>query len=63
VSPVLFRLFRLGIAGALILRLLVGCASHPHRAASYDRAISEDERDPTYRPDPERADEEVRDVQ
>jgi len=45
--------------------LLGGCFwnHHPHKIKSYDRSFTEDEQDPTYKADPERADEEVRDVQ
>ena len=54
------------LAMALAVCLLGGCGwwhPHPHKVRSYDKAISEDERDPTYQEDPERADVEVRDVQ
>jgi len=48
------------MAAGLALWSLAGCASpHSHKIHSYDQAMDED-RDPTFRPDPERADEEVR---
>jgi hypothetical protein len=41
-----------------------GCfGNHPHKIKSYDRSFTEDDQDPTYHPDPQRADEEVRDTQ
>jgi hypothetical protein len=63
-----YRFLQLGVAGGLAVWLLGGCAwfnHHPHKAKSqsYDRSISDEDRDPTYKSDPERADEEVRDVQ
>jgi len=49
----------------LALWLLGGCAwhHHPRKSKSYDTAIPEDENDPTYKVDPERAGTEVRDMQ
>jgi len=52
------RLLLLAIAGVIAASLLSGCAWHPHKPKSFDRSISDDDRDPTYRADPERADEE-----
>jgi hypothetical protein len=45
--------------------LLGGCfGNHPHprKIKSYDRSFTDDEQDPTYHEDAERADEEVRDA-
>ena len=62
-----YQFLRLGIAGGLAIWLLGGCGAwhHPHKAKSYsyDRNIEDEDRDPTFKADPERADEEVRDVQ
>jgi hypothetical protein len=43
--------------------LLGGCASHSHKSQSYDRMITDESKDPTFRADPQRAGEEVRYVQ
>jgi hypothetical protein len=49
------------MAAGIALWSLAGCASqHSHKVHAYDQAISDDDRDPTFRSDPERADEEVR---
>ena len=59
-----YQLLRLGIVGGMAGWLLGGCAwHHQHKPKSYDRSISNEDKDPTYHEDPERADEEVRDVQ
>ena len=59
-----YRLLRMGITGGAAVSLFGGCGwHHPHKPKSYDRAISNEDKDPTYHSDPERADEEVRDVQ
>ena len=44
--------------------LLGGCGwgHHQRKPKSYDRSISDDSQDPTYRADPERADVEVREA-
>jgi hypothetical protein len=48
------------LAAGLTLWALTGCASNKsHKVHSYDQSMDED-KDPTFRPDPERADEEVR---
>lgn len=47
----------LGIAGAAALWLLGGCGwNHPHKPKSYDRSVYDEDRDPTYHDDPQRAD-------
>ena len=54
------RLLFLGLAAGITLPALTGCAFHKsHKIHSYDQAMDED-RDPTFKADPERADEEVR---
>jgi hypothetical protein len=53
-------LFVAGISLGLGAVALGGCSSHPHRQKSYDRSFTDDDRDPTYKADPERADEEVK---
>jgi len=54
----------LGALGAAALWLLAGCGwHHTRKPKSSDRSISEEENDPTYQPDPQRAGEEVRYVQ
>ena len=59
-----YRLLRLGIAGGVTVWLLGACGwHHPQKPRSYDRAISDEDRDPTYHADPQRAGEEVRYVQ
>ena len=56
----LYRFLGLGIA----VWLLGGCFwHHPHKIRSYDRSFTNEDQDPTYHSDPERADEEVRDSQ
>lgn len=35
---------------------------HPHKIKSYDRSFTDEEQDPTYHEDAERADEETHDV-
>ena len=55
-----YRNLCLALAACSSLWTFTGCASHkPARVHSYDQAMDED-KDPTYKPDPERADEEVR---
>ena len=52
------------MTAGLLAWMLPGCATHhSHKSNSYDRAISEEDKDPTYKADPERADEEVREAQ
>ena len=59
----LFWLLRFWLAAGAGFCLVAGCASHqPHASRSYDRAIDDEDKDPTYRVDPERADEEVEDA-
>ncbi len=61
-----FRLCRAGIAAGMAVWLMGGCFGnhpHPHKIKSYDRSFTNDEQDPTYHEDPERADLEVRDMQ
>ncbi len=42
--------------------MLGGCGwGHPRKPPSYDRAISDEKKDPTYHYNPERADVEYRD--
>jgi hypothetical protein len=51
------------MAAGATLWLLGGCGwMHPHKSRSYDRSVEDEDRDPTYHADPQRADEEVRDV-
>ena len=58
------RYLRLGITLGAALGLLGGCAwHHPRKPRSYDRNVSDDDRDPTYQSDPQRAGEEIRYVQ
>jgi len=53
----------LPLSACAALCLLGGCGwFHSHKPKSYDRAISDEGRDPTYHEDPERADVEVRDA-
>jgi hypothetical protein len=54
--------YRFLLAGLLawVVCVLAGCGSFSHKPKSYDRAVTDDERDPTYRENPERADVEVR---
>ena len=55
------RLLRVGILAGGTVWLLGGCGwHHAHKPRSYDHAISDDEKDPTYHEDEERADVEVR---
>ena len=60
-----FRLCRLGIAAGLAVWLMGGCFGnhHPHKIKSYDRSITDEDQDPTYHEDPQRADVETRDSQ
>lgn len=60
---IIFRFLRVAIAGCASVLLLGGCGwhHHPRKPKSYDREISDEDRDPTYRDDPQRADVEVRD--
>jgi len=53
------------MAAGAALWLLSGCSwlHQGKKSHSYDRAISEDEQDPTYRDDQEHAGDTVRDVQ
>jgi hypothetical protein len=53
--------FALAMAAAPVL--LAGCAHHTHKSKSYDKAISDEDSDPTYHEDPQRAGETVRDIQ
>jgi outer membrane lipopolysaccharide assembly protein LptE/RlpB len=53
----------LATAVAAAAGLLGGCGwHHTHKPHSYDRAVSNEDQDPTYHADAERADVEVRDV-
>ncbi|MGA3170634.1 MAG: hypothetical protein ABSE62_06440 [Chthoniobacteraceae bacterium] len=56
---------RIGSMGMVALSLLGGCAWHHGKKTppSYDKPFSDDERDPTYHPDEQRADVEVQDEQ
>ncbi|HEX4084013.1 MAG TPA: hypothetical protein VHY22_03810 [Chthoniobacteraceae bacterium] len=57
------RILMLG-ALAAVFGPLAGCGwGHRHKPVTYDRAISNEDRDPTYHYDPERADVEVREDQ
>ncbi len=59
-----YRLLRLGAAAGAALWLLGGCGwHHTARVKSYDREFTDEDRDPTYRDDPQRAGEEIRYVQ
>jgi len=59
----LYRCLGIVIAAGATTWALGGCGwHHSHKPHSYDRAISDEDRDPTYQPNPERADVEVRDV-
>lgn len=58
-----YRLLRAAITGGAVLWLSGGCAWHPRKPRSYDKSFSDEDRDPTYHADPERADEEVHYVQ
>ena len=62
---ILFRPFHpvllLALAAGAAVGLLGGCAGHPRKAPSYDRSIDDEDHDPTYREDPQRAGEETRD--
>jgi hypothetical protein len=60
-----YRLILLAMAAGAALWLLGGCAllHHGKKSQSYDRAISDDDHDPTYRDDQEHAGDTVRDVQ
>jgi hypothetical protein len=54
----------LALAAAGVSCLLGGCAWHHHqKSKSYDKAVSDEDTDPTYRYDPQRAGETIRDVQ
>lgn len=58
------RYLRVGLLAGLTAWMLGGCGwGHHHKSSSYDRAVSDEDHDPTYRDDPQRADEEVRDAQ
>jgi hypothetical protein len=58
-----YRLLGLPLVAGAALCLLGGCgAFHSHKPKSYDRAVSDEDRDPTYHEDAERADVEVRDA-
>jgi len=53
---------RLAMAAGAVLWVLGGCAwHHGQKAPSYDKSIGEDEQDPTYREDPQRAGEIIKD--
>jgi hypothetical protein len=54
---------RLALAMMAMSWVLGGCAHHAKKSKSYDKAISDDDSDPTYRDDPQRAGETIRDVQ
>jgi hypothetical protein len=57
----LCREFQLAIFAGAAIGLLGGCGwHHSHKPRSYDRSVTDEEKDPTYRPDAERADVEVR---
>ncbi len=59
-----YRLLRLGVTGAIAVWFLGGCAwHHGHKVNSYDRAISDEDKDPTYHADVEHADVEEHDMQ
>ena len=62
VRRLFYRMMRIAAvsAGLAVLLLMAGCAWHSHKPKSYNRMISEDEQDPTFRPDPQRAGEETR---
>jgi len=58
----LLYLLSLITGSALLLSSAAGCAMfkpHPHKIRSYDQSITNEDRDPTYHDDPERADLEV----
>jgi hypothetical protein len=62
--PLSSRFLKLAMSAGLLAWMLPGCATHhSHKSNSYDRAISDEDKDPTYKADPERADEEVREAQ
>ena len=59
---VFYRLLRMVIT-CMAVALLGGCGwHHSRKPKSYDRAVSDDNRDPTYHADFERADVETRDA-
>jgi len=54
----------LGLTAGIAVWLLGGCFwNRPHKIKSYDRSFTDDDRDPTYHEDPQRADEEVHEAQ
>jgi len=62
VSRFSYRFLRVGLIGVAAFSLLGGCAWHhggKKTPPSYDKAFSDDGRDPTYHPDEQRADVEV----
>jgi hypothetical protein len=62
VRRLFYRMLRIAAvpAGMAVLLLSAGCAWHSHKPKSYDRMLSDGEKDPTYQEDPQRAGEEVR---
>jgi hypothetical protein len=49
---------------AMAMWLFGGCSLfHPHKQKSYDKAFDNEDQDPTYHSDPQRAGEEIRYVQ
>ena len=59
-----YRLLALGLTAGIAVWLLGGCFwNRPHKIKSYDRSFTDDDRDPTYHEDPQRADEEVHEAQ
>jgi len=64
VRIILFNFLRLGLITGAAVWLLGGCGwHHSHKPKSYDRSISDEDKDPTYQDNPQRAGEEIRDVQ
>ena len=65
VRCLLLRFISLGVLGFTSVGMMTGCAWHGHKkkSNSYNRNVSEEENDPTYRDDPQRAGEEIKYVQ
>lgn len=60
----LHRCLRPGLMAAMAMWLFGGCSLfHPHKQKSYDKAFDNEDQDPTYHSDPQRAGEEIRYVQ